>query len=308
MPWQPVEGIYVREDPDFTGPTIWQQNQQAGYKIIDTRHDDHDQDIADGISATLNIDGYNEMRANIRMGGFQLSGLGAPGSITDAALYGNTLGTAAFDNATRELTLTARDGSALPPVIIPAAAAGGDGTVTEITAGAGLVASPASITTTGSLSLATLYPAPQIFNSVVNRIDLDVYGRVTAVETTTIDPGNTNLSNTPGSSTVRINSSTGTNTTVNGATTSLAGVMTAADKSKLNAYASTPAANPVDLQMTRNDSSVTVAHSGAGGGDDAVIPMWDPAANNAGVFSGDVRASAPTTTEGKPSGYVWMVF
>ena len=43
----------------------------------------------------------------------------------------------------------------------------------------------------------------------------------------------TNLSNTPAASTVDIESSTGSNTTIPAATTSLAGVMTAADKTKL---------------------------------------------------------------------------
>lgn len=47
----------------------------------------------------------------------------------------------------------------------------------------------------------------------------------------------TNLSNTPAASTLDVNSSTGTNTTLPAATTSAAGVMTSADKSKLNGIA-----------------------------------------------------------------------
>lgn len=48
----------------------------------------------------------------------------------------------------------------------------------------------------------------------------------------------TNLSNTPAASTLTVNSSTGNNTTLPAATTSAAGVMTSADKSKLNGIAS----------------------------------------------------------------------
>lgn len=46
--------------------------------------------------------------------------------------------------------------------------------------------------------------------------------------------GPTNLSNTPASATLDVESSTGSNTTLPAATTSLAGVMTAADKTKID--------------------------------------------------------------------------
>jgi hypothetical protein len=66
MPW--TGNVFVRENPDFSGPTVWQQDQQATIKIIAFRHDDHDQDIAEGISATLNLDGLNAMRAALDVG------------------------------------------------------------------------------------------------------------------------------------------------------------------------------------------------------------------------------------------------
>jgi len=63
-------------------------------------------------------------------------------------------------------------------------------------------------------------------------LDLEVGVDIDAAGTDNSDP--TNLSNTPGSATVEVASSTGNNTTLPAATTSLAGVMTGADKTKLN--------------------------------------------------------------------------
>jgi len=66
MPWQP-DGQFIRQNTDFSGATVWQQDQQATIKIIAARHDDHDQDLASGIQACLNLDGYNAMRADLNM-------------------------------------------------------------------------------------------------------------------------------------------------------------------------------------------------------------------------------------------------
>ena len=68
-------------------------------------------------------------------------------------------------------------------------------------------------------------------------LTVDENGRITAASSGSGGAGTTNLSNTPAASSVDIESSTGTNTTVAGATTSLAGVMTSADKTKLDGIA-----------------------------------------------------------------------
>lgn len=68
-------------------------------------------------------------------------------------------------------------------------------------------------------------------------LTVDENGRITAASNGSAGSGATNLSNTPAASSVDIESSTGTNTTVAGATTSLAGVMTSADKTKLDGIA-----------------------------------------------------------------------
>ena len=65
MPWNSGQGKFIRTNPDFSGETVWQQDQQATIKIIAARHDTHDQDIANGISACLNLDGITSMRADL---------------------------------------------------------------------------------------------------------------------------------------------------------------------------------------------------------------------------------------------------
>jgi hypothetical protein len=67
MPWL-SNGTFQRVNPDFTGATVWQQDQQATIKIIASRHDSHDEDLAQGIANALNLDGYNAMRASLNLG------------------------------------------------------------------------------------------------------------------------------------------------------------------------------------------------------------------------------------------------
>jgi len=66
MPWQP-DGSFLRTNNQFTGATVWDQDQQAAIKIIASRHDFHDEDLADGIEKCLNVDGYNKMLADLDM-------------------------------------------------------------------------------------------------------------------------------------------------------------------------------------------------------------------------------------------------
>ena len=87
MPWQ-LNGTFLRVNPNFSGTNVWQQDQQAGIKVIDQRHDFHDQDLADGIAKALNLDGYNAMLANLQMGGFRVVNLGNGIGATDAVNLG----------------------------------------------------------------------------------------------------------------------------------------------------------------------------------------------------------------------------
>jgi hypothetical protein len=77
MPWK-SDGTFVRINPDFEG-NVWQDDQEAGIKVIATRHDFHDNDIAGGIADCLNLDGLNAMRADLNMGGFKIYNIGTDG-------------------------------------------------------------------------------------------------------------------------------------------------------------------------------------------------------------------------------------
>jgi hypothetical protein len=83
MPWN--AGIFTRSNGEFTGPTVWQQDEAALYDIDSDRHDVHDEDIAEGISACLNKNGENTMLADLKMGGNTASGLGT-GSADDESM------------------------------------------------------------------------------------------------------------------------------------------------------------------------------------------------------------------------------
>jgi hypothetical protein len=74
MPWQ-SDGNFLRTNNQFTGTTVWDQDQQAAIKIIASRHDFHDEDLAEGIERCLNIDGYNKMYADLDMNNYTIVNL-----------------------------------------------------------------------------------------------------------------------------------------------------------------------------------------------------------------------------------------
>lgn len=78
-------GLYIRDNGDFTGSTVWEQDDNGGFNIDADRHDVHDQNIADGLSNVICKDGQSTPTANIPFGGFRLTNVGAGTSRTDAA-------------------------------------------------------------------------------------------------------------------------------------------------------------------------------------------------------------------------------
>jgi hypothetical protein len=67
MPWQ-IDGEFIRTNIEFSGNNVWGQDLSAGYKIIASRHDLHDEDLAEGIEQCINTSGYNAMLAELNMG------------------------------------------------------------------------------------------------------------------------------------------------------------------------------------------------------------------------------------------------
>ena len=125
MPWQ-LDGTFVRENPDFQGATVWSQDQQASIKVIASRHDYHDEDLAVGIQSCLNLDGLNAMREDLNMGGNGIINLVAGSQSGDLATFDQLIDSGTFDNGTRDLTLHTPLGD-LPDINIPA----GDTSSTE---------------------------------------------------------------------------------------------------------------------------------------------------------------------------------
>jgi hypothetical protein len=92
MPWS--AGAYSR----LYGSAGWVDDRDAGTKILATRHDAHDQDLADGINASLNKDGSNAATADLNIGGFKLTNVADPTSAQHAATkaYVDAAGSIAF--------------------------------------------------------------------------------------------------------------------------------------------------------------------------------------------------------------------
>lgn len=78
-------GTFVRTNGVNTGSGLWQADRDAGTKILASRHDVQDQDIANGLSNAICKDGQTTPTANIPFGGFKLTNVGAGTARTDAA-------------------------------------------------------------------------------------------------------------------------------------------------------------------------------------------------------------------------------
>lgn len=67
------------------GSTGWRDDDLAGTGIESVRHDDHDQDLANGIDACLNKNGENSPTSNINWGGHRITNVGTGLSLGDVA-------------------------------------------------------------------------------------------------------------------------------------------------------------------------------------------------------------------------------
>lgn len=104
MPWS--GGNFGRTNGTYSGAAVWQSDLGASVKIVASRHDTHDKDLADGIDACIHKGGQNSPTANISWGNFKITALGNGAAATDAATYGQTITAASWTAATDLLTLT----------------------------------------------------------------------------------------------------------------------------------------------------------------------------------------------------------
>ena len=89
MPWGgiPPSQTFSRSNGFNTGSDLWQQDDAGGVDIESSRHDTHDQDLADGISSCIKKDGGNAATANLPMGGFRHTNVGAATARTQYARF-----------------------------------------------------------------------------------------------------------------------------------------------------------------------------------------------------------------------------
>ncbi|MDP6081025.1 MAG: hypothetical protein QF435_13210 [Arenicellales bacterium] len=83
MPWS--GGSFTRTNGVHTGSTLWAQDRDAGTKILATRHDTQDQDIADGVNATLEKSGSNAATGDLDIGSNRITLMADGTAKTDAA-------------------------------------------------------------------------------------------------------------------------------------------------------------------------------------------------------------------------------
>lgn len=77
-------GNFSRANSVASGESTWQDTEGLGRDMESLLFDEHDQDIADGLTACLTKNGTSTPTANIPMGGFVLTGLGSATAITQS--------------------------------------------------------------------------------------------------------------------------------------------------------------------------------------------------------------------------------
>lgn len=90
MPWS--SGNYIRSNGTYVGASVWQDDNNAGFGIEDTRHDIHDEDLANGIDQCLNKAGENTPTANISMAGYIFTDMGGASNPGDSLNLGTADG------------------------------------------------------------------------------------------------------------------------------------------------------------------------------------------------------------------------
>jgi hypothetical protein len=76
-------GTFNRNTGIYTGATAWQQTRDVSRNIRADDHDNHDQDIATGLSTVICKDGQTSPTANLPMAGFRHLNVGAGVARTD---------------------------------------------------------------------------------------------------------------------------------------------------------------------------------------------------------------------------------
>lgn len=86
MPWS--AGAFTRTNGVNSGADTWAQDKAASTKILASRADTHDQDLATGINNCIAKDGQNAATANLPMGGFKHTNVASASADNQYASYG----------------------------------------------------------------------------------------------------------------------------------------------------------------------------------------------------------------------------
>lgn len=247
MPWTGSE--YVRTDGVYTGETVWYSNFTNSVKIVYSRHDTHDQDIADGITACINKNGANSPSTNIPWGGFKITGYGTASANTDVPNWGQTLGTVTLDGGTFVATFTDRNGVDITTCdLSPLSGGGGGGAPTDATYltlslngtlsnERVLVGTSGQITITdagagGNATLSLDNTGVTAGTYTLATITVDAKGRLTSAANGSTGTAITTINGTPP---ISVSGSGASRTvSISAATTSARGTMSSTDKAKLD--------------------------------------------------------------------------
>jgi hypothetical protein len=81
-------GTFTRTNGTHTGTSVWQQDRDAGTKIVADRHDTNDNDLATGINTCITKDGQNAFTGTANLGSQKITALADGTAHTDGVNAG----------------------------------------------------------------------------------------------------------------------------------------------------------------------------------------------------------------------------
>ena len=299
MPWS--GGSFTRTNGVNTGATLWAQDRDDGTKILATRHDTNDQDMADGINSTLEKSGSNAATGNLNIGSNRLTAVADGTAKTDAATVNQIQSNGPAFQATDTGTANAYV-IALSPAITAYAAG------QEITFKAGAASTTASTLNVNTLGTKAL---KKLLDQDVGSGDIEAGSIVTAVYDGTnfqiTSQLATSTSTTPGGRNTQVQfNSAGSfggsaNFTFDGTNNDVSGDITGAT---LNADGDTSAGDNAAMGYTAAEGLIL---TGQGSTDDITIKNdADTTVVNVATGATDVEISAGNILFGTASKGVYL--
>ena len=259
MGWDAPSKSVIRLNGRNVGSTIWDKDAVAVQPIDSLGHDTHDQDLADSISQCLHLGGINEMLADLQMGGKRVVGMAAGTQPSDAVtkqqlddatggsdiylpLAGGTM-TGVIDMGGAKITFLENGvaaGDAINKGQLDALETSLQGEIQDLDDSIQIQLGDYLLLTGGTMTGNIVMTNNAWIDAGGSRIQglAEGINPSDAATVSQIQGGGSgtvsNLGNIANPSTVEITNTGGDNTTIQGATTSNAGVMTTVQVSKLD--------------------------------------------------------------------------